>query len=49
MGAKALAGDRGKIFNLRGETAVEVNENQRDAENAHAISGRKIMIGRKRA
>ena len=49
MRAKALAGDRGKTFNLRSKAAIEIDEDQSNAENADAISRREIMIGRKRA
>src|SRR5581483_5306310 len=44
MRAKALAGDRGKIFHLGSETAVKINEHQRHGENADAVGRRQILV-----
>ncbi len=49
MRAKAFAGHCGKTFHLRGKAPIEINEYERDAENAHAVGGGEIMIGGKRA
>ena len=49
MRAKTFAGDGGKVFNLRSKTAIQVDEDQSNAEDADAVGRRKIMIGRKRA